>query len=271
MKKQIIALLLIGLSITAYSQKVEYLPASRFAPVPAAGADYLKDHVKQELNYPEALLASDKSGEVFIRFLVNTDGVVETAKITATDNEKFNDEALRYFHTIVWKKDPLRRVNPETLDGMRIKFDPKFYAKTVKKRGYRYTNELISIPASREYTIYNKNQLDSLPQLISGDNMNKFAIENLKYPQEAISRKVGGVVKYRFIIEPYGMASNFELVNAVAGGCNEETMRLLKLMRWTPGIKDEKAVRTIMEFSLVFNASGGGGYEMYDGNSNSSN
>tara|TARA_R110002049_G_scaffold16388_8_gene65352 strand:- start:7651 stop:8466 length:816 start_codon:yes stop_codon:yes gene_type:complete len=270
MKKQIITLSIICLSFNAFSQKVEYLPASRFAPTPVAGKDYLKEHIKQELNYPIELLEKEESGEVFIRFLVTNDGVVETAKVTATTNEGFNEEALRYFHTIVWKKDYIRRINPDILDGIRIKFNPKQYKKTVKKRGYERTQSLTAIPQSQTNQIYTKQQLDSLPNLLSGGTMNEFAAENLKYPQEAITRKVGGVVKYNFIIEPYGIASNFELVDAVAGGCNEETLRILKLMRWTPAIKDGKAVRTKMEFSLLFNASGSGGYQMFDGNSNSS-
>ena len=270
--KAIITLILISsLSIVATAQKVDFLPASRFAPSPVAGADYLKDHVKQELNYPKELLENSIAGEVFIRFLVDNDGVVKETKITASTNDAFNSEALRYFNTIIWKKDPVRRVNPEVLDGIRIKFDPKYYQKTAKKRGYDFTEDLTNYTISEQHQVFNTPQLDSLPKLLSGVSMNEFAAENLKFPPEALARKVGGVVKYQFVIEPYGMASNFNLISAVAGGCNEETMRLIQLMRWTPGVKDGKAVRTKMVFSLLFNASGSGGFEMFDGNSNSSN
>lgn len=271
MERQIITLLIISLSISAFAQKVDYLPASRFAPSPVGGVDYLKEHIKQELVYPADMLQKEEAGEVVIRFLINNEGVVETTKISTSSNDAFNSEALRYFSTIVWKKDYIRRINPDILDGIRLKFDPKQYSKVVKKRGYASPASLVNMPISNSPQIYTSNQLDSVPQLESGNSMNEFAATNLKYPQEAITRKVGGVVKYAFVIEPYGRVSNFELLNAVPGGCNEETLRILQLTRWQPGIKDGQAVRTKMEFSLSFNASGNGGFEMFDGNSNSSN
>ncbi len=271
MKKQLFTFIIICLSAHLHAQKVDFLPASRFAPSPVAGEDYLKEHIKLALNYPADLLTEKESGEVFIRFLVDNEGVVQQATISSSTNEKFNTEATHYFNSIVWKKDYTRRVNPEVLDGIRIKFDAKYFSKVAKKRGYLSTQELVETPINENAQIYQSEQLDEQPTLTSAESMNAFAAKNLNYPQEAITRKVGGVVKYRFVIEPFGLATNFELLKAVAGGCNEETMRLLKEMVWKPGIKDGKAVRTMMEFSLLFNASGGGGYQMYDGNSNSSN
>lgn len=271
MKKQLLILLSICISGFLFGQKVEFLPASRFAPQPIAGIDYLKEHIKVALNYPSDLLDEKESGEVFIRFLVDNDGVVKESTISSSTNEKFNDAAMHFFNSIVWRKDYTRRVNPDVLDGMRIKFDPKYFLKVVKKRGYLTTQELVKMPISESNQILKSEQVDEQAALVSAENMNVFAAENLNYPQEAITRKVGGVVKYRFVIEPFGLATNFDLIKAVPGGCNEETMRLLKEMVWKPAIKDGKAVRSYMEFSLLFNASGSGGYQMYDGNSNSSN
>ncbi len=271
MKKQLFTFVIICLSAHLHAQKIDFLPASRFAPQPVTGVDYLKDHIKLTINYPSDLLATKESGEVFIRFLVDNEGVVKQSKISSSTNEKLNAEAMHYFNSIVWKKDYTRRVNPDILDGIRIKFDAKYFSKIAKKRGYLTTQELVEAPISGSAQIYPSEQVDKQPILKSAESMNTFAAENLNYPQEAITRKVGGVVKYKFVIEPYGLATNFDLLKAVPGGCNEETMRLLKEMRWNPAIKDGKAVRTWMEFSLLFNASGSGGYQMYDGNSNSSN
>lgn len=271
MKFIITALIIIGLSTIGFAQKIELLPASRFAASPVGGNEYLEDFIKQEIVYPKTMLESETEGEVTIRYIINNEGEVVQSTISASTNEAFNKEAMRLFNHIVWKVDYTRLVNEKLEDGLRIKFSPKTYKKVVKKRGYDELPYLEGIPVDESGTIYTVKQLDSVPNLIGADNMNAFALKAMKYPQEAIVRKVKGEVKYEFIIEPYGMSSNYKLVNALPAGCNEETLRLLQLMRWEPGIKDGKAVRTKMTFRLLFNAGGSGGFEMFDGNSNSSN
>ncbi len=65
-------------------------------------------------------------------------------------------------------------------------------------------------------------------------------------------RTISGTVKVRFIIEKNGKASNFNVVQTTAGGCNEETIRLLKAVRCEPGMINNKPVRVRSEYSLSF-------------------
>jgi TonB family protein len=271
MKTTIITLILIALTTIGFAQKVELLPASRFAAQPVGDEDYISDYIKQELVYPKALYESETEGEVTIRYLVDNEGNVTQSRISSSTNEAFNEEAMRFFNNIVWKVDYTRLINEKLEDGIRIIFSPKQYKKAVKKRGYDQLPIPNGVELANDAVLYDIKQVDTPPKLIGADNMNAFALKNLRYPQEAIMRKIKGEVKYEFVIEPYGLSSNYILVNALAGGCNEETMRIIKLMRWEPAIKDGKAVRTKVQFRLLFNAGGSGSYDMFDGNSNSSN
>ena len=42
----------------------------------------------------------------------------------------------------------------------------------------------------------------------------------------------------------------------LGGGCTEEAIRVVKKMRWMPGILDKTAVRTCMELEIVFDIAG---------------
>jgi len=58
------------------------------------------------------------------------------------------------------------------------------------------------------------------------------------------------------------MITNIHPVNAVAGGCTEETIRVLKLIKWNPGINNNQAVRTQAEIAVKFYLPGGGRYQI---------
>jgi periplasmic protein TonB len=54
-------------------------------------------------------------------------------------------------------------------------------------------------------------------------------------------------------VEPYGLISNVNVNDPLGAGCKEEAIRLVKLLRWMPGILNGKAVRVLMNLSITFN------------------
>ena len=80
-----------------------------------------------------------------------------------------------------------------------------------------------------------------------------FIQQNMVYPSVALKQSISGMVEMFFVVEPTGRVSNIKLLKSVSGGCNEEAVRLLKMLSWAPGIHGEKAVRTEMIMQIRFN------------------
>jgi TonB family protein len=157
--------------------------------------------------------------------------------------------------------------NPATRMGLAVadsgtfnmEFNIKKYNRLCKKRGYSYHLYPFE-PADTSGTIYYYRNLDVAPYPIftnSKINLAGFIAANLKYPDAAIKQNLSGVVKIGFIVEPHGKISNLTILNSLGAGCNEEAIRIVRLMKWMPGVKDNKAVRTRMSISINFNLESG--------------
>lgn len=81
----------------------------------------------------------------------------------------------------------------------------------------------------------------------------KFISENIRYPEEAKSNKIQGTVELKFIVEPNGQLSNFEIIKDPGGGLAEEALRIYQLMPiWEPGRLKGEAVRIPVTETLNF-------------------
>jgi TonB family protein len=86
------------------------------------------------------------------------------------------------------------------------------------------------------------------------DAMLKFLGNNSKYPHLAKEAGIGGVVIVQFIIEKDGSVGDVKVVRGLGGGCNEEAIRVVKMMpKWTPGRQRGRAVRITYHLPLNFN------------------
>jgi len=68
------------------------------------------------------------------------------------------------------------------------------------------------------------------------DDINKFILNYLEYPEKASKNDVGGVVLLSFVIDEFGQIKNVEVVKSLGYGCDEEAIAVVKHMPlWTPG------------------------------------
>ena len=73
------------------------------------------------------------------------------------------------------------------------------------------------------------------------DSMYQYIAKNLKYPNSALEQNIEGVVLCEFIIEKDGSVSNVKIIKSLHPLCDEEAMRVIKLMpKWIN--KGEKRV-----------------------------
>ena len=76
---------------------------------------------------------------------------------------------------------------------------------------------------------------------------------NLGYPTTARRKGIEGTVIVAFVVNTNGTVSDFELLKGIGGGCDEEAIRIVKNSpKWTPGMQDGKAVRTLMRLPVNF-------------------
>jgi periplasmic protein TonB len=100
--------------------------------------------------------------------------------------------------------------------------------------------------------------IDVYPRFPGGDESRlAFLKRNVKYPLAAMQSGVQGVVVVVFIIERDGTLSNIQIERGIGGGCDEESVRVVKMMPlWEPGKRQGKAVRVMVRMPVVFRIPG---------------
>lgn len=96
--------------------------------------------------------------------------------------------------------------------------------------------------------------VENPPSFPGGDKARiDFLVKNLVYPKHAREAGIEGIVYVTFVIETDGIVSNIEILRGIGGGCDEETVRVIKLMpKWIPGKQNGKEVRVQYNMPLKF-------------------
>ncbi len=81
----------------------------------------------------------------------------------------------------------------------------------------------------------------------------RFIAENTQYPLEALTNKIEGKVFIQFVIEKDGSVSNVKLLRGIGSGCNEEAIRVVKMLpKFKPGMQNGQAVRVQYNVPIMF-------------------
>ncbi|MFT4760070.1 MAG: TonB family protein [Paraglaciecola sp.] len=60
-----------------------------------------------------------------------------------------------------------------------------------------------------------------------------FISENIKYPTEALAAKIEGSVTLKYSMDNKGKVISARVISGLSHGCNEEAIRLVKLLKFT--------------------------------------
>lgn len=86
------------------------------------------------------------------------------------------------------------------------------------------------------------------------DALRRFIQTNLKYPKEALERKIEGLVKATYDVDGLGRVLNIKIVEGLGYGCDEEVLRLVSLLKYEKAFNKGRNVtlhRTIkVDFKL---------------------
>lgn len=84
-----------------------------------------------------------------------------------------------------------------------------------------------------------------------------FLRENTKYPAIARESGIQGVVYVTFVVERDGSLTDIKVLRGIGGGCDEEAMRVVKMMpKWAPGKQRGKPVRCQFNMPIKFTLAG---------------
>ena len=92
------------------------------------------------------------------------------------------------------------------------------------------------------------------PSFMGGNSeMYKFLGKNLKYPTAAQRANIQGKVFLSFIVEKDGSITDIETMKGIGFGCDEEAMRIVKLMpKWIAGKQNGRNVRVKFTIPVFF-------------------
>ena len=94
---------------------------------------------------------------------------------------------------------------------------------------------------------------EKAPKYIGGEKaMFEFIGQNLKYPAEAQRKNVQGKVFVKFVVRTDGTTSDMEVLKGIGYGCDEETKRVIGLLKWIPAKEKGKPVNIYFTMPVSF-------------------
>jgi TonB family protein len=98
-----------------------------------------------------------------------------------------------------------------------------------------------------------KNKFVQVPQIAGGKAaLQKYIEASLIYPEEAREKRIEGIVYLTAEIDDNGKVVQVEIIKGLAGGCNEEAIRLIKNVRFG-GVRNKGVrVKTKKQFRIRF-------------------
>lgn len=96
--------------------------------------------------------------------------------------------------------------------------------------------------------------VERLPEFPGGPKeLMKWLTKNLRYPQQALTRKQQGEVMVQFIINRDGTLTDFKVTKSAGTALDNEALRVMRMMpKWTPGEDHGKKCRTLFIIPVVF-------------------
>lgn len=96
--------------------------------------------------------------------------------------------------------------------------------------------------------------MDRPPIYLGSDILFRSLLYNLRYPAEAVRKKISGRVVIGFTIDEKGHTRDYRVVTPLGYGCDEEALRVVKLIPedWVAGVNNGRNVAVVMNLPVAF-------------------
>lgn len=226
--------------------------------------------IYSNLKYPDSAVAKSVEGSVYVKFAVEKDGSITNAEIIRDIGAGCGQEARRIVGLMPKWNPGKQRGRPvrvqfnlpirfELEDGKPVRPAP------VEKPAPKVVTRL---PVSEEITddkIYEEVEVKPMyagcedvvnkseHKRCAETKMLQFIYSNIRYPREAVQKKIQGTVYIKFVVEKDGSITNATIDRNVGGGCGEEALRVIKsLPKFNPALIEGKPVRAYFNMPVAF-------------------
>jgi TonB family protein len=183
------------------------------------GQGELMKFLQQNLRYPSDARTAGIEGRVVAQFIVDEKGGISDITILHGVSPSCDSEVVRVISAMPgW--------NPGKQNGTAVKVYFRLPV-TFKLNEADLTKPNITLP--------------SYPG--GEDSLNVFIKKNLQYPKAAKKNKTQGTVTLSFDVDSVGKVRDIKVYKSLGNGCDEEAIRILKLVpKWNTGTKEGEAV-----------------------------
>ncbi len=92
-----------------------------------------------------------------------------------------------------------------------------------------------------------------MPRYRGGENaLKSFITSHLKYPQVAIDEKIEGSVEAAYDVDGLGRVFNIRVLTGLGSGCDEEVIRLIKLLKFERAFNKGRNVTAHKKLKVEF-------------------
>jgi TonB family protein len=189
---------------------------------------YLRDNV----HYPQSAIDRNVQGRVMVAFVVTRTGDISQVSVVKGLDPELDSEAVRAVQA-------MPKWEPAALKGQKV-------------------NVYYKVPIVFKLmgdSLHKTLAQNTMPQFKGGNNaLLNYLRDNVRYPEEAIERKIQGSIIVEFVIDEKGNVSDVKSLRGLEGGCTEEALRVIENTsgKWEPGTKDGKPVRTSIKIPVSF-------------------
>jgi TonB family protein len=218
-------------------------------PQPVGGKGQIVQVMKTQMVIPPKFLkAEDKDVTIF--FTVTKEGKVLNPFFKEKFGNFYEGEVRRLLNYFLFEPGKQGGATVETFGYVSFNFSADKYKQWVKERNsYKVKLEK---PQDSTFTIYEI--ADKSPEFYKGDDaLAEFILNNIEYPNVAKTQNIEGTVTLSFVVETNGYVSNAKVLKGVAGGCSEEAVRVVSMLRFKPAEKNGKYVRYKTNYPITFN------------------
>ena len=222
------------------------------------GEKALMEYIGKNIVYPVEAKEKEIQGRVFINFVIEKDGSVSNVKVLRGIGGGCDEEAVRAVSSLPKWKPGIQKGKP-----VRVSYQIPILFKldnAQKAQDQDPKKEKQIVGEVEKMVPYGPDKngvyqiVEEMPKFPGGENaLMDYVAKNVVYPKEAQEKGISGRVFVGFIVEKDGSVSEVKVLRGIGGGCDEESIRVVKAMpKWKPGKQDGKPVRVSYQLPIFF-------------------
>ena len=218
----------------------------------------IRRDIATHVRYPKEAKKKKMEGSVLVQFVVDEKGKIGNISIINSTHPIFNEEAIRAVKTLPGKFKPGRNQGKP----VKVRYTvPVNFAHNTPPTS-NFTSNDINLADSSFILSYNfktnawdtvYSNIDEMPEYPGGEhNLQMDIVRNLRYPKDAVKKKLQGKVLVQFVIDEKGKVRNIRIIDSPHPIFNEEAIRAVELLRnFKPGKFQGKPIK--VQYTLPIN------------------